>query len=302
MKRIFPILLLISFACAKTNTHKITENPLSVAGDKVLIKENKGKIMFESTGVGIVDVKKSPEDADNMAEKDALKKALKRCGVEINYEFEELVTQHGKKTEHMVMTMLHTWSGALIGYELIGVPERELLLSGSIKSMVRIRGEILSNNERDPSFEIRTDLKGGLGLNKTLFQNGEDIRIAFWITKDSYVNIISVDQNKNSILLYPNKYNSDNFLKSDEVLYFPENGLIKIKAILPEDKKETVEYIYVIASKTEPVFRVFDTKDGLSDKYFQPSLGKISQVKERLAKYDRDEWTMKVFIYRIIGE
>ncbi len=136
-----------------------------------------------------------------------------------------------------------------------------------------------------------------------MYYSGDEVKISFWATKDSFVQIIVVDEDKNATLLYPNKYMTNNQIKAGEVFNFPdennEAGNLQIKAVLPAGKTESVELLQIILTKNEPLFSVSETKETTNSGYKQFSLGELSQISSRLSKLDRSQWAMLVIPYGI---
>jgi len=102
----------------------------------------------------------------------------------------------------------------------------------------------------DPYFSIDAN------LNKTYFQEGEELLLSVTSSKDCYLTILNIMSDENVTTVFPNQYREDNFVKANELFELPnenDNKLgIMFKVHLPLDKLEDTEIIKIIATK-EPV-------------------------------------------------
>lgn len=276
----------------QTKPQKV-EKPLPVIFNKEVIE-------FEETGEGVASKYERTIDAEKRAEEDALSKALKKVGTDVYYGFSDTLAQYGKTQYQFVARYLYTWSSGLASYERVGEPVFTTTADGGIKCTVKIRGKIYSKGPPDPNYEIRIDMKDKpLGLDKSVYYSGDEVHLSFWITKDSYITILNVDEEQNVSLIYPNKYTTSAILKAGEIFEIPGNSGITLKVYLPEGRSETVELLHIIATKKEPLFTPEETKEMLSNEYRIFSLGKLQKVIQRLAKLNRSDWTHMVLPYTI---
>jgi len=259
---------------------------------------------FEEIGEGTVSKYQRPIDAQKRAEENALEKALTNSGVNIFYGFQDVMSQHGKKSFEFLSSCLYLWSSAITIYEYVGDPIFENLPYGGIKCTLKLKGTFRFKGEKDHGYEIRTDLKDNkLGLNQPSFYNGDEVKVSFWVTKDSYVHLIVIDEHEKATLLYPNKYIKPGRIRAGEIFKFPDKKKgtrnLSLKAFLPTGKEETVELLHIIITKDEPLFTVTDTQEVQAGRYKQFSLGELSVVFQRLAKLDQSQWSMLVLSYGI---
>lgn len=256
---------------------------------------------FEEIGEGYASKYERAIDAEKRAEEEAIRKAMRKAGVDVFYGFQDVLAQYDKTPYQFVSRYLYNWSSAVVEYEKIGNSVFETLTNGETKCTVKLKGKIYMKGSPDPGYEIRLDLKGEqLGLNQPVYYAGDEVKVSFWSTKDSYVHLLSVDENQNVSLIYPNKYIEPKIIKSGEIFKFPpSHSGITLKAVLPANRKETLELLHVILTKTEPIFTLAETKETQLGDYKQLSLGNLLSVSKRLAKLDRSEWTMLVLPYVI---
>jgi len=261
---------------------------------------NKEVTEFEEIGEGVASKYERNIDAEKRAEEDALSKALKKTGADIYYGFSDTLAQYGKTQYQFVAQYLYTWSSGLSTWERVGNPEFIATEDGGTKCKLKIKGKIYSKGSPDPNYEIRLDLKDEkLGFDKPAYYSGDEVKLSFWTTKDSYITILNVDEEQNVSLIYPNKFSESALVKAGSIFTIPDNSAIALKVILPEGRTETIELLHIIATKKEPLFLPEETKEIFSGEYKISSLGDLKKVIERLAKLNRSDWTSIVLPYTI---
>ncbi|MFH2070204.1 MAG: DUF4384 domain-containing protein [Elusimicrobiota bacterium] len=250
---------------------------------------------FEETGTGFASKYERAIESEKRAEDDALSKAFRKTGVDVYYGFSDVLAQYGETKYQFVARYLYTWTGAVVEYERVGEPQFVTLPSGEIKCALKLKGKIHIKGQPDPAYEIRD-----FTLNQPVYYDGNEVRISFRSTKDSYVHLLVIDEEQNAILIYPNKYEGSNFIKAGQIFNFPDDkSNITIKAVLPEGKKETIELLHIILTKNLPIFSSDETKEVQIGEYKQFSAGDLSSTSKRLARQNRSDWTMVVLPYTI---
>ena len=261
---------------------------------------NKEVTEFEEIGEGVASKYERNIDAEKRAEEDALSKALKKTGADIYYGFSDTLAQYGKTQYQFVAQYLYTWSSGLSAWERVGNPEFITTEDGGTKCKLKIKGKIYSKGSPDPNYEIRLDLKDEkLGFDKPAYYSGDEVKLSFWTTKDSYITILNVDEEQNVSLIYPNKFSESALVKAGSIFTIPDNSAIALKAILPAGRTETIELLHIIATRKEPLFLPGETKEIFSGEYKISSLGDLKKVIQRLAKLNRSDWTSIVLPYTI---
>ena len=99
----------------------------------------------------------------------------------------------------------------------------------------------------DPYFKINAT------LNRAVFKEGDDMLIKVIPTKDCYVTIFNILEDEKVIILIPNRYRGDNFIKAHETFIFPNEDDkrrgIKLISHAAEGRKAVTETIYVLGLK-----------------------------------------------------
>ncbi len=108
---------------------------------------------------------------------------------------------------------------------------------------IKIQARVaLDKGERDPGFQIR------LKTNKEIYQENETMTIDLETSQDCFVYVFNLLSNDSLLVLYPNSYFQDNFLKADTTLHLMPAGFTFQVTLLPGDQRAN-EFIYVVATK-----------------------------------------------------
>lgn len=253
---------------------------------------------FKETGYWKMSKAETQLDAERLAEEDALGKALRSAGVETYYGFSDVLSQQDGEGEEAVARYMQVWGKGATKWERLGKPEFINQPDGTFECRVKIKGEVVFNGEPDPYFEIQ--FKGGgkeLGLSRTVLMDGENLEFSAALTKDAFLQVLSVDQEQNVYLVYPNSLSRFTKVPAGEIFNFPPAGSgLDLRAALPAGMNKTTEVLHVIATKTSPLF----TENNLVAADNTLSSGKLKEVMGKLAKLKRSEWAMAVLPYQII--
>lgn len=259
---------------------------------------------FEETGEGFASKYERRIEAEKRAEENALSKALKKIGTDVFDSFSDAMAQSGKTQYQFVAKCMYIGTSGLVSYERITAPTFTEETNGT-KCVLKIKGTVYSKGKPDPSYEIKIDKNSG--IDKMIYNSGDEVQLKFSVTKDSDMTILNVDEEKNVYLVYPNKFVKGNILKAGDDFEIPGNLGIKLMAVLQETKDETVEFIYIIATKNNSLFLFEDSKEISlltstipSAEHTLFSIGELKKIMERLGKLNRDEWTMIVLPYTIV--
>jgi hypothetical protein len=97
----------------------------------------------------------------------------------------------------------------------------------------------------DPSFCLEA------GTNRSIFKDGDTLEIHIRSTRNCYVSIFNILEDRKIIRLFPNYLSGANYLPAEKNYIFPgsedhKKGL-KLRVHLPENKETVTESIYVLA-------------------------------------------------------
>ncbi|OGR51177.1 MAG: hypothetical protein A2049_08940 [Elusimicrobia bacterium GWA2_62_23] len=275
-------------------TPAVLAGSLAVSTPARELRRGKDAVEFEAEGQGISTKYEKPVNAEKRAEEDALDKAVKAAGVYVYSGFQDVAAQYGNTGYSFVGRYLNVWAANLVQYERTAAPA--CAMDGDIyRCLVKIRGKVYFRGEADPVFELKAS------LDKPAYYAGDDVNVKVSVSKDSYISVISCDEDGNASLVFPNRYAKDNFLKAGKELNIPRDLPFYLKAFLPKGRAESGEILHVIATKSQPLFAVSALKEEGESGFVKYSLGGLKDLSGRLAKFQRADWTSQVLLYGIRG-
>ena len=96
------------------------------------------------------------------------------------------------------------------------------------------------------------DFKVDVVLNRTVFQEKDEVQVTVIPSQDAYVYILNVGQDDSVTLLFPNKFAQDNFLTAQSEFVFPDEPQrkmgIRLRVALPPGEGKSIEKVKVVAS------------------------------------------------------
>lgn len=276
----------------ENHTQKIPEKTLLQSQKNVyVIKNTKDIFEFEAEGNGISTKYERVIDAEKRAEEEALSKAVRESGVNVYSGFQNLEHESNASYYQFIAKYINVWSSALVSYERIAT---NCSYENSVnKCSVKIKGKIFFKGDIDPVFELKTD------LSKPAYYEGDEINLSISVSKDSYITVLSCDEDGNVSLVFPNTYSIDNFIKAGQELNIPGNMDFKMRAVLPAGRLKTIEMLHIIATKTQPLVNPETVKSEKSGKFITYPLGSLKELSFKLAKFQRSDWTSQVIVYEI---
>lgn len=236
---------------------------------------------FQATGAWRMSKAETQLFAERQAEQDALAAALRAAGADAAYGFTDFQTSLDGKDSGAVSRYLQVWSKGVIKWERVGKPVFTAD-KGVMDCAIVIRGEVVYTGEPDPSFELLVESGAGSGLLK----DGAEISVSASVTRGAYLQIFSADAGRKIAWLYPGDKSQARLLGAGELLKFPsEDSPFALRVQLPEGETQSVEVLYVLATKGAPLF---------------PGGGNMNSVMDRLARLKRSDWTMAAIPYQVV--
>ena len=105
------------------------------------------------------------------------------------------------------------------------------------------------------SLKYAKDLSIDVTLNRTVYQEGDDVEVTITPSQDTYVYIFNVGQDDSVTLLFPNNFSQDNFLSAQNEFVFPDESQrqlgIRLRVELPQGKSKSIEKVKVVATETQ---------------------------------------------------
>jgi len=194
----------------------------------------------------------TPEQAKEIAIQRACQMAIELfSGIEVTGRTSLIQAESNNKiTMDHFSKLTNQISNGIILYKEI-IEEENITENNLIYKRVTIKLKVgKQKGEADPFFSLSAN------LNKSYFQNDEELILNVTPTKECYLTILNIMSDENVATVFPNQYRKDNFVKANELFVLPnENDKklgIKFKVHLLPDKTEDTEIIKIIATK-EPV-------------------------------------------------
>ncbi|MBU4583270.1 MAG: DUF4384 domain-containing protein [Proteobacteria bacterium] len=145
-------------------------------------------------------------------------------------------------------------------------------------------------------------LSAKLSLSKTDLKEGEEVKIFYQVSEDSYAYIFSIAADGSVTLLLPNSNTPDNFAKAGRAFQFPPaDSRIHLKAMfLPNHKEASAEEkIKIIATRHKEELLSIGFKEGIFQVYDAKSTGMISDLLRRLNRIEPSDWTEASAVYHL---
>lgn len=204
------------------------------------------------------------EEARRLAIEDAMRKAVEEV-VGVNILAETLLIDF-RVSGDIVKAIPY---GKVIEKEVIDECVKEMREEGkptpSLLYKVKIKAKVIKEKgDIDPYFKIDAT------LNRNVYKEGDDMLIEVKPAKDCYITIFNILEEEKVLILIPNRYKEDNFVKAHKTLSFPaeddKRRGIKLKVHVPEERKTTTETIYILALK-QPLKFTSKFQEGIFEIY-----------------------------------
>jgi hypothetical protein len=145
-------------------------------------------------------------------------------------------------------------------------------------------------------------LSAKLSLSKTDLKEGDEVKIFYQVSTDSYVYVFSIAADGSVTLLLPNSNMPDNFTRAGRAYQFPPtDSRIHLNAtFLPNHKEASAEEkIKIIATRNKEELLSIGFKEGIFQVYDAKSTGMISDLVRRLNQIELTDWTESTAIYNL---
>jgi uncharacterized protein DUF4384 len=157
--------------------------------------------------------------------------------------------------------------GRVIGIEILNedidlIPAEKKGDAPFLAYKVKIRANVAKEFGRTDSF-FRLEARA----NRTVFKEGDLIEIKITPSKDCYLSIFNVLEDEKVIILFPNRFNQNNFVKANTSFVFPDDNDrkkgITLEAFLDEGQEKADEMFHVLALKEPLFFNTAKFKEGI---------------------------------------
>ena len=263
--QIFPALVLgmtvvILTACSTVvQTHQVaTKSKVGLVVDrgtsleaKILDTDPDGCTWVAATG----SVRFSDQDTKHQAFAQAIAEARRKAmsallGVQIDHRFIDFQNENSLRGEFVLTEKLLrvTQVGRAIKEDVLHVSPVNDPGCAACRIEAQIRTCLVPEKERrDKDFHVT------VRLNRSSYQDGDDVILTVTSTRDSYLYIYNVDMDFRAALIAPNKHIPSVSIKAGEAWEYPSDGLrakgLRATARLLPGSSVSAETIRVVASK-----------------------------------------------------
>ncbi len=155
---------------------------------------------------------------------------------------------------------------------------------------------VKKRDKADPLFKVRA------GINSNVFEEGDHIELRITPTKDAYITVFNILEDQSVIILFPNHFRQNNFVKANSTIIFPDdndhkNG-ISLEAFVPEGKTETKEMFHVLALREPLNFDTENFSEGIFGVY-KGSSGFVHDLAKETVSIPLSQRTETFLHYRI---
>ncbi|MBW1865951.1 MAG: DUF4384 domain-containing protein [Deltaproteobacteria bacterium] len=202
------------------------------------------------------------QEARKMAIANARREAVEKVvGVDI---LSETMVINYNVSGDVIRTIPH---GKVIGQEIIKeeielIPAKDKGEAPYLAFKVTMRANVIKEKGQiDVFFRLEAE------LNRTVFKEGDLIEIRVTPSRDCYLSIFNILEDETAIILFPNRFKQNNFVKANTPFAFPDDmdrkRGITLEAFLGEGKRKVDEIIHILALKEPLHFNTAKFKEGI---------------------------------------
>ena len=205
------------------------------------------------------------EEARRLAIEDALRKAVEEVvGVDT---LSETLVINFKVGADIIKALPY---GKVLDKQIVEEGVQEIAKEGKaipgLLYRIKMKSKVLMEEGRvDPSFIITAS------LNRDFFKEGDFMEIRASSSKDCYLNIFNILEDEGVLILIPNYYRKENFVRANEMFIFPNEADkgkgLKLRIHGIEGRKSVRETIYILALQKPLRFNADKYREGIYANY-----------------------------------
>ncbi len=190
-----------------------------------------------------------------------------------------------------------TVSGVITAEEIIVDHLRPVEGKNSYEKEIILRAYVEPvQGRRDPGFYIDVELENNM------LKEGEELAFSIKPSKDCYLYVFNLMADHNIMLMFPNEYMTENYIKADEVVHIPDTAIrnyVKFVVGTMPGETLTTESAYIVCTK-EPVRVVRDLlKIGTSIQVFSGESQSFVKLQRWLTNIPLNQRVEKNLIYHV---
>jgi len=219
----------------------------SLSAEVSIVKKISNTIYEITETVKVINI--TPEEAKELIIQKACNKAIEQyCGIEISGRISSI--QAGNRDnihiDHFSKMINQSTQGLILSKEIL--EENTIIENEIIKKVMTLRIKVGKQiGSKDYNFNLNAE------LNNEYYKEGDLLELWISSTIGCYITILNITSDGNVNTLFPNKYHTENYLNSNEKLFFPNEAdkLIgmELKVNLLPSHNEDSEIIKIIATK-----------------------------------------------------
>jgi hypothetical protein len=161
--------------------------------------------------------------------------------------------------------------GKVIGQEIIReeielIPSKNKGEAPYLAYKVKMRARVVKEKGKtDVFFRLEAE------LNRTVFREGDPMEVRVTPSKDCYLSIFNLLEDETAIILFPNRFRQNNFVKANVTFTFPDDTDrkkgISLEAFLGAGKEKADEIIHILALKEPLHFNTARFQEGIYGVY-----------------------------------
>lgn len=121
----------------------------------------------------------------------------------------------------------------------------------------------------------------GININKSSYRVGDELVIKLNMPGNGYINIVSVSENDEPVILYPNKYNPDNYHNSGDKVVIPTPQMDFALVTQNEDRGNTLIFAMVTKENINFLKSGFKSADDVFARLSPKAMRKFAVVKRQ---------------------
>jgi hypothetical protein len=151
--------------------------------------------------------------------------------------------------------------------------------------------------------ERKGDFRVKAALNKTVFQEGEEMQITAATTKAAHFHIFNIGQDDTVTVLLPNRFISSNAVQAQQELIFPDESQrtmgIRLRVFPPQGERKAMEKIKVIATTKQIDLMKGKVREGVYQVYAGKDAALVTELLKELSLLDEAEWAEMTVPYEV---
>ena len=231
---------------------------LVLSGGRVLAQDSEWVTV---EGIAPIENVTKPE-ARKMAIDNARREAVERVvGVDI---LSETMVINYNVSGDVIRTIPH---GKVIGQEILQedielIPAKNKGEAPYLAYRVKLRANVIKEKGKtDVFFRLKAE------LNRNVFKEGDRMEIKVTPSRDCYLSIFNILEDETTLILFPNRFRQNNFVKANTTFTFPGDADrkkgITLEAFVSEGKEKVDEIFHVLALKEPLHFSTAKFKEGI---------------------------------------